>query len=85
MLIGSFLHQMGRFGNSGNSKSKTHPTSVCTRPPTARFFKVVLPVESVYNQGGFAGPAAGEMRALGRKLKLQKYYLEDESIAITGK
>ena len=34
--------------------------------PTARFFKVVLPVKLVYQQVGFAGPASADAEALGR-------------------
>jgi len=31
-------------------------TNRCTRMAWQRFFEVVLPVESVYNQNSFAGP-----------------------------
>jgi len=45
---------------------KGRPTSVCTRQPTARFFKGYAPTKMPLVEGSLARPVAGETRPLGR-------------------
>lgn len=40
----------------------SRPTSVCTRPPTARFFRGSAPAKALVSEASLAGSAAGETR-----------------------
>jgi hypothetical protein len=38
------------------------PTSACTRPPTARFFKGSAPAKALVSGSSLAGPVSGDAR-----------------------
>jgi hypothetical protein len=57
-----------REGRKSSSKSLSYeirPTTVCTRPATARHFNLGLLAKSVLGEAYFAYPQAGETEALG--------------------